>query len=381
MERTPKRKPAHFSRSADKEGMTENLDPKDPEAGLVIYDKTDRSGLFEHTFPTPEEIETASHAFPEIQEAETKNEPSRHYVSLSPASVKVSKRSTLDYQKPANYQPRKAITEWSRKSRSNMVAVLCSLDYLPMFENGGIPALITLTYPKNFRTLCPSAKVATRHLKLFRQRYERAFGKIRAIYKWEFMRSGSPHAHIFLVPPKSPDFHRWLSTTWAEIVAEPDPEEYAKHLKAGTAVDFGKGLRSTDPKRLAVYFSKHSSPNKEGDKEYQNKVPDFWKAEGSVGRFWGRWGLSVAVATVEVSAEQALFVSRTLRRWARANVKARKVVVWRTNTKTGELRKRRVNRRPKRMKRREGFCAVNDGSVMGKQLASAITARFVSSGE
>lgn len=360
--------------------MTENEQPNEPEAGLVIYDKTDRSGLYEHTFPTPEEIELASKSFPKLNSDEHK-QVSRHFVSLSPASVKVSKLSTLPYEKPANYQPRKQITEWSKKSRSNMVAVLCSLNYLPMFENGGIPALITLTYPKNFRTLCPSAKEATRHLKLFRQRYERAYGKIRAIYKWEFMRSGSPHAHIFIVPPGDPNFRFWLSKTWADIVAEPDPEEYAKHLKAGTGLDYGKGLRSTDPKRLAVYFSKHSSPNREGDKEYQNQVPDFWKEGGSVGRFWGRWGLSVAVATVEVTAEEALFISRTLRKWARANVKPRKVVVWRVNTKTGELRKRRVNRRPKRMKRREGFCAVNDGSVMGTQLASAVRARFVGRGE
>lgn len=359
--------------------MTEKETPNEANAGLVICDKTDRSEVYEHTFTTPQALDEASKTFP-VYEAEKKSS-ARHFVSLTPASVKVSKHSNLNPVKSPNYQPRKQITEWSKKSRSNMVAVLCSLDYLPMFEGGSIPALITLTYPKNFRTLVPSAAEATRHLKLFRQRYERAFGTIRAIYKWEFQRSGSPHAHIFLVPPQDKNFRSWLSKTWADIVGETDPVEYQKHLKAGTGLDYGEALRSTDPKRLAVYFSKHSSPNSNGQKEYQNQPPDFWKEAGSVGRFWGRWGLKTAVATVEVSEEQAKFVSRTLRRWAKANTKPRKVFVWRVNTKTGELYKRTVNRRTKRMPRIQGFCAVNDGSKMGNELARALQARFVSSGE
>ena len=111
-------------------------------------------------------------------------------------------------------------------------------------------------------------------------------------------------------------------------------------------------------------------------KEYQNQPPDFWKAAGSVGRFWGRWGLEVSTTTIEVSEEHAQFVARVLRRWARANNKPRKVNVWRVNQRTGEVRKRRVNRRTKRMPRIQGFCSVNDGSLMGEVLARALVARY-----
>lgn len=360
--------------------MTHEKPTNEQEDGLVIYGKTDRKEVYEHTFPRPEDIEDASLSFPKLTEVD-ETKPNRHFVSLTPGSIKVSKKSKLSSPKSPNYKQRQQITEWSKKSRSNMVAVLCSLDYTPMFRDGGVPALITLTYPKTFKTLVPTAADATRHLKLFRQRYERAFGKIHAIYKWEFMRSGSPHVHLFFVPPSDPNFKTWLSETWAEIVSEPDPIEYQKHIKAGTAVDYGSGVKSSDPKRVAVYFSKHSSPNINGQKEYQNQPPAFWKEAGSVGRFWGRWGLRTAVYDVEISEKEALFVARTLRRWAKANNKPRKVSVWRVNTKTGVVYKRAVNRRVKRMKRTEGFCAVNDGSQMGKQLARAVRVHFVSSQE
>ncbi len=348
-------------------------------SGLVISDKTDRTDSYEYQLPTQEALEQSGKEFPAFNEPD-KTKPDRHYVSLSPGMVKVSKQSKLPGPKPTNYQARKPITEWSSKSRSNMVSVLCSLDYRPMFESGNIPALVTLTYPKNFQTLCPDAATGRRHLKLLKQRYERKFGKLMAIYKWEFQRSGSPHIHLFLVPPIGQNFKEWLSQTWAEIVNETDPVEFEKHLRAGTAVDVAKGSRSSDPKRIVVYFLKHSSPTENGHKEYQNQPPEFWKAAGSVGRFWGRWGLDAAITTVEVSEDQAIFIARVLRRWAKANNKPRKVNVWRTNQKTGVLKKRSVNRRVKRMPRIQGFCSVNDGSAMGYQLARALKVKLSEAG-
>lgn len=343
--------------------------------GLVISDKTDRKDSYVYRLPSPEELVKTANEFPKFGDAD-EGKPDRHYVSLSPGMVRVSKQSKLPPPKGINYKPRSAITGWSSKSRSNMVSILCSLNYLPMFENGNIPALVTLTYPKNFQTLCPDAATGRRHLKLLKQRYERKFGKLMAIYKWEFQRSGSPHIHLFLVPPGNQSFKVWLSSTWAEIVNETDPVEFQKHLKAGTAVDFAKGSRSSDPKRIVVYFLKHSSPTKNGQKDYQNQPPEFWKAAGSVGRFWGRWGLELTTETVQVTEEQAQFVARVLRKLANATSKPRKVNVWRVNQKTGVVTKRSVTRKPKRMTKTQGFSSVNDGSKTGSDLARAIKARF-----
>ena len=39
-------------------------------------------------------------------------------------------------------------------------------------------------------------------------------------------------------------------------------------------------MNRPDPKRLAIYFTKHSSPNDLGDKEYQHIVPEPWREPG-----------------------------------------------------------------------------------------------------
>lgn len=57
-------------------------------------------------------------------------------------------------------------------------------------------------------------------------------------------------------------------------------------LPAGTAVDILNGLRACGPKRLVIYFTKHSSPSQSGNKDYQRIVPDAWrKLENLPGRF------------------------------------------------------------------------------------------------
>src|SRR5699024_11213847 len=74
----------------------------------------------------------------------------------------------------------------------------------------------------------------------------------------------APHIHMLLTPPlhAADDgrfFRQWLSETWADIVAHPDPEQRRRHTLAGTGVDFAEGLRATDPRRVAVYLTKHGS--------------------------------------------------------------------------------------------------------------------------
>lgn len=144
--------------------------------------------------------------------------------------------------------------------------------------------------------------------------------------------------------------------------------------RRNTGVDYEQGLRAFDAKRIAVYFSKHGSANY-GDKEYQNRPPALWIEAGSIGRFWGYWGLEPLTVTTEVSEADALFIARTLHRWARANSRPRRITVWRTNQRTGEVRPRHAHRRSVRLTSRTGFVAVNDGSAMGQALARALVAR------
>ncbi|MDM2069272.1 hypothetical protein PP320_23690, partial [Mycobacteroides abscessus] len=259
------------------------------------------------------------------------------------------------------------ITEWSRKSRSSMCRTFAELDYTPLVESGRVPAMVTLTYPGDWEDVAPDGASVKRHMVLWRKRFHREWGEpARYIWKLEFQRRGAPHIHLWMAPPHGKGrsgrtFWNWLSEEWADIVAHPDPEQRRRHLIAGTAVDVLNGLRACDPKRLAIYFTKHSSPNKLGDKEYQHIIPDAWRQPGhGPGRFWGVHGLQRATAVVEVAQDAYLAARRIIRRWSRSQAvygnvtqqfptavvprTAQRVVV-RVDSTTGEIRHRKVRRR------------------------------------
>lgn len=294
------------------------------------------------------------------------------------------------------------ITCWSRRSRSRMVERIAEIDWKPLLAKG-IPAMVTLTYPGDWLAVAPSGRAVKRHMEVFRKRFARAWGEpLVGLWKLEFQRRGAPHIHCFIVPPSGRadgmSFPTWLSRVWADVVAHPDPEQRRRHLLAGTGVDRAEGLRALDPRRLAVYFLKHSSKNQD-DKEYQHIVPEPWRQPGrGPGRFWGVWGsvgrrvyradqrrhvravpeLRRAVVKVEVDRDDFLAVKRIIRRWSRAQRRTRVVVVPRVDRTTGELRYRPVTRRAVRLDSSRlvgGFVIVNGGPAFASQLARAVSLR------
>jgi hypothetical protein len=346
-------------------------------------------------------------------------------------------------ERPPEPIPCREITGWSRKSRANMVRALCELDYRPMLDNPTrLPAMITLTYPADWLAVAPNGAVVKDHLDALRKRYKRAWGRyapcpdpggpghrrhredrdcwhgedLVAVWKLEFQRRGAPHFHLLMVPPhgtaRVPEararadarvgagmaFKQWLSAVWADIVGADDrlvdengDTERAKHLRAGTGVDFQEGLRAYDPKRVAVYFTKHGSF---AAKEYQNCVPPEWREPGQgPGRFWGYWKLQRRTAAVELEPGRAVQAARVARRWARAQGTTCQTVV--TRTRGGRprqdaadivsiagaqllqadrrVRRRRVRRRVKRFANGKGFVSVNNGQTFAVAMARALS--------
>jgi hypothetical protein len=297
--------------------------------------------------------------------------------------------------------PGREVTSWSGKSRANMVRTFSSLDWSPVHdlaEAGRVAAMATLTYPGSWEVVAPDGKAVKRHMRALRRRYRRAWGEsVIGMWKLEFQRRGAPHVHIFMVPPHGRAggraagaglaFRYWLSVVWADIVDHPDPLEYQKHLAAGTAVDYAEALKCTDPKRLAVYFSKHGQYR---DKEYQHNVPELWQAPGAgPGRFWGYWGVKPLVAAVELSGSDYVLAARIMRRYAsRVRVWDELAGSWKyvramtpakprkdVDHATGEVvwRKRRRRMRVRRFAESgSGFLVVNDGPALAHQLARAL---------
>jgi hypothetical protein len=293
------------------------------------------------------------------------------------------------------HRPRSRIYAWSARSRSRMVLRLAELDWSPIADTGRIPAMITLTYPGDWMAVVPDAAAMDGHLRAFYQRWERAWGEpIACAWKKEYQRRGAPHWCAFVVPPHGESavdglpFHRWLSQAWTDIVDPPDPEERRKHLMAGTGVDFADGMRSSDPKRIAVYFTKHGQFRA---KEYQNHPPPEWQEAGGCGRFWGYRNLRRAVVTVELDPAVYSTAVRTLRRWARAQHITRQVAAPRARggrihpqqrevvglagaqlLDAHRVKRRTVRRRARYLHRGGGFVCVNDGPALASQLARVL---------
>ena len=289
------------------------------------------------------------------------------------------------------------ITHWSRKSRANMCRSLAEYDYTPIVARGRIPAMVTLTYPGDWEVVAPRGRDVKRHLANWRKRFEREWAeKLCFIWKLEFQRRGAPHFHLWMTPPTTAGrsglmFRQWCSHAWADVVDHPDDEQRRLHVLAGTAVDTLEGIRACDPKRLAIYFTKHSSPNTNGDKEYQHIVPAAWRGSGNgPGRFWGVAGLKKVTASVEIELSDYIRARRIVRRWSRGQAayseltarfppavipRTAKVSVPRVDSRTGRVKFRRVRRRRQLCTQgglNGGFALANNGPEFASQLARAL---------
>jgi len=283
--------------------------------------------------------------------------------------------------------PSRIITEWSARSRSRMVRKFASVDWTALHVEGEPLGMVTLTYPGDWLAVCPTGRVAKRHLAAFRQRFRRAVGRrLDGAWKLEFQGRGAPHFHLLMPIPalvRGERFEAWLSRTWADIVGA-EGEERRRHELAGTGVDFASTARMSDPKRLAVYFLKHGTKSHDG-KEYQHEVPQEWLVddqgevtpESGPGRFWGFWGMKPAEVALELDVRDFITVKRTLRRVAQARARSvawsrarHQMPAWEaisvTSGRTRVLGSSRLV---------GGFVVVNDGTALARDLARAVNLR------
>ena len=147
--------------------MTSDPEPT-KNGGLVISAKSVRK---RRALANASDLSEASKRIPNSSPSEIDAEGNSHFVTLSPASIKVSKSNPSNFKRSVNYRPRTPIVRWSSKSRSNMIARFCSLDFTEMFFDDDLdPVMVTLTYPKDWEVVAPNSSVAKAHLTSFRKR-------------------------------------------------------------------------------------------------------------------------------------------------------------------------------------------------------------------
>lgn len=290
--------------------------------------------------------------------------------------------------------PKRGIVQgWSRKSRAALVRKIATLDLQPVVSSLTPPAMVTLTLPGDWQSVCPDGEAAARLFDAWTRAYRRRWGvELQCIWKREFQRRGAPHWHLWMSLPTvdEGEFVRWLSASWAAVVAaDASPEkgsehragienrhgvplcscsERCRHRAAGTGVDITEGRRARDPRRLAVYFLKESASL--GAKAYQNRPPASWDG-GTVGRYWGVRGLQSVEAVVPLDPAIAPALWRILRRLHERRRPAQPVPVTRVDPATGEVRRKRPVKRVERQtgRNRSGWVAFNDATSTAWVLA------------
>jgi hypothetical protein len=201
---------------------------------------------------------------------------------------------------------RSEISEFSEKSRQRLRLSLAKVDQ----SKCGRPIFGTLTYPADFPL---DQETFKRHLKIFSQRFLRAFPSAGFHWKLEFQARGAAHFHPIFWKLGSDraflaEFRVWLAWNWFEVVGSGDQ----KHLLAGTSADLIKSQFGI--MRYVGGYACKSDQTKPGCK---------------IGRYWGIIGRAnipwAKEKVIELSPAQGKLVRRTARRYMHAMNRDRRI--------------------------------------------------------
>lgn len=205
-----------------------------------------------------------------------------------------------DEAREAETPTRDRITGFSEKSRRRLRKRVHAV------QRDAYCLFTSLTFHKTR----PTPDEAKRALRTFWKRLRRQYPQLGAVWKMEpqtkGVNRGVPHFHLLVYGVRFIDA-QWLSRTWQECTEEQSEE----HRKQGVDVE---PVRSDSKVQgyLAKYFSK----------EYDEWPEEAGKAWGFPGRFWGMfdadnipwagWALPGQAGTVELRADHAAWLIRTL---------------------------------------------------------------------
>ena len=170
---------------------------------------------------------------------------------------------TSGFSAPGGGGLRGKITGFSDGSRRRMLEMMNKLTFESM-------TFVTLTYPAVFPA---DGRQVKEHLRRFRARLEKRFGKLTVVWRMEYQERGAPHFHLILLD--APFICRWwLSKAWVDS----NDTKSMLNFRYGTNIK-GIALKG-DTQKIINYVCK-----------YAGKVEEHERNEGNewCGRFWGKW--------------------------------------------------------------------------------------------
>jgi len=210
---------------------------------------------------------------------------------------------------------------------------------------GRRPAMVSLTYPGDWREWAPSGREIRRHIERFKSRWYRRWGEpIRGVWVREFQERGAPHWHLYVGLPEAVsdedyeqlvrrtirrkrlegqvgkyearrscgllkgEFAEWLLAAWSGAVGTPPR---SKHVKFGADVaPFFWGTTVAEAAAGNVNWGRVSEYLwRESGKWGQKTAPPEFVLPG---RSWGRWGVDVQTTEGELTQAVAMELRRAL---------------------------------------------------------------------
>lgn len=210
------------------------------------------------------------------------------------------------------------VTTFTPKARRQMRWVWNGLPW----EELSRLAMITLTYPGDWRRWCPDGLTLKRHLRALRERWRRKWGAPRGTWALEFQprdtrpehERDAPHFHLYVGIPEAAVLEEdatdgrivwdWARLSWWEVVGSGDRKHryWGAHVEKCFYGRYGEGRENG--KRVGDYLWRESG------KLAQKAAP-----EGFSGvKWWDVWGMEVVEQQQEIGRGEFVQIRRVLRR-------------------------------------------------------------------
>ena len=283
----------------------------------------------------------------------------RFSIEVARSAVRTVRRNEVDAEVAKRMRPRprgggsnaglsgkstagRVVSGFSAQSRRRMRWEFASV---PLDLMGEWPAMITLTYPRDWRAVCPDWDTLDRHREAWKERWRYRYGAPVGFWAHEFqprLRQAAefrqaPHIHLYLgLPPiveESGEYWKLVERTKARLKLEGilrDTYEARRRTpRVETCGEFGTWLARSWAEVVGVdrlmvdvrpaRWKRESAMNaawageylyKESAKWAQKKVPENFGG----GRWWGRWGQAQGFKPTSAAGDLGLYVFVEYRR-------------------------------------------------------------------